>query len=69
MVMECNVTFSGKNTMQYTDEWCIIGLYTWNPYNFINQCHPKKFNKKNLKSIIGKTFKKLKRIGKQYLYD
>ena len=25
--------------------WCIIELYTWNLYNFINQCHPNKFNK------------------------
>ena len=24
--------------------WCIIELYTWNPYNLINQCHPNKFN-------------------------
>ena len=26
--------------------WCIIELYPWNLYNFINQCHPNKFNKK-----------------------
>ena len=28
-----------------------IELYTWNLYNFINQCHPIKFNKKEKKSV------------------
>ena len=31
--------------------WCIIELYTWNLYNFINQCHPNKFNNKFLKKL------------------
>ena len=26
--------------------WCIIELHTWNQYDFLNQCHPNKFNKK-----------------------
>ena len=26
--------------------WCIIELYTWNLYNFINQCHPNRLYKK-----------------------
>lgn len=25
--------------------WCLIELYTWNLYNFINQCHLNTFNK------------------------
>ena len=25
-------------------KWCIIELYTWNLYDFINQCYPNKFN-------------------------
>lgn len=24
--------------------WCIIEMYPWNLYNFINQCHPNEFN-------------------------
>ena len=24
---------------------CVVGLCTWNLYNFANQCHPTKFNK------------------------
>ena len=31
------------NTMH---SWCVIELYTWNLYHFINQCHPNKFNLK-----------------------
>ena len=26
-------------------QWCIVEVYTWNLYNFINQHHPTKFNK------------------------
>ena len=26
--------------------WCVTGLYTWNPNNFISQCHPNKFSEK-----------------------
>ena len=26
--------------------WCIIELYPWNWYDFINQCHSNQFNKK-----------------------
>ena len=32
-------------THNTTYRWCIIESYTWNWYNFINQCHPNKFNK------------------------
>ena len=44
MVMEGDLTWGGEHTIRYTDD--VIGLYTWKLYNFINQCHPKKFNKK-----------------------
>ena len=30
--------------------WCVIELYTWNVCNFVNQCHPNKFNKVFLKA-------------------
>ena len=26
--------------------WCVVELYTWSLYDFINQCHPNKFNEK-----------------------
>ena len=29
-----------------------IELYPWNLYNFINQCHPNKFNKEINKMVI-----------------
>ena len=31
--------------------WYTIELYTWHLYNFINQCHSNKFNKKFKKSM------------------
>ena len=36
--------------------WCVTELYTWNLDGFINQCHPNKVNKSNLK-INGTCFK------------
>ena len=40
--MEGDLPLGGEHTIC---RWCIIELYTWNPYNFISQCHPNKFNK------------------------
>ena len=40
-----------KHTIQFADN---VELYTWNLYNFINQCHPSKFNKIFLKEKINK---------------
>ena len=34
--------------------WCIIDLYTWNLYNFINQCHHNKCNFKKFNPFIVK---------------
>ena len=31
--------------------WHITELYTWNLYNFVNQCHPNKFDLKNIFKI------------------
>ena len=43
MVTEEVLTLGGGPTIQYTDD-VLIELYTWNLYNFINHCHPNKFN-------------------------
>ena len=32
--------------------WCILELYTWNLYNFTNQCLPNTFNKKTFQCIV-----------------
>ena len=37
------------HNMMYT--WCIVELYPWNLYHFINQCHPNKVNKNFLSSL------------------
>ena len=36
--------------------WCVVELCTWSLYNFVCQCHPNKFNKKE-KIKIFKKFK------------
>ena len=41
-------------------KWCIIDLYTWNLYNFINQCCLSKFNK-NIKERKEKKRKERKK--------
>ena len=43
--MEGDLTLGGEHTMQYTDDIFILELYTWNVYNFINQCQLNEFNK------------------------
>ena len=45
MVTEAALTLGGEHTMQYTDDIFILELYTWNVYNFINQCQLNEFNK------------------------
>ena len=37
--------------------WCNIKLCTWNLYNFINQCHPNKFNTNKTHFLNGKISK------------
>lgn len=37
--------------------WFIIDSYTWNSHNFIDQCHPNKFNFKKVKLEYFKKFK------------
>ena len=39
-------------TLNTIYRWCIIKLYTWNLYNFINQHYPNKFNKNFLETYI-----------------
>ena len=39
---------------QCSIRWCIIELNSWNPYNFINQCHPNTFDKKYDQCILVK---------------
>ena len=41
--MEGDLTWGGKHSIQYTDD--VLKNYTPETYNFINQCHPNKFNK------------------------
>ena len=41
------VTWPGVVSRVY--RWCVIELNTLSLYNFINQCHPHKFNLKRLK--------------------
>ena len=38
------LTWGGERNLLY--RWCVIELYSWNLYNFINQYHPNKFNNK-----------------------
>ena len=47
--MEGDLTSGGEHRIQYT-HGVIIELYTPNLYNFINQCHPNKFNEKEKKN-------------------
>ena len=49
MVLEGDLTWGDKHTIQYIDN---IEFYTLNLYNCINQCHSNKFNKKNKMLII-----------------
>ena len=49
MVTEGNLTLGGEHNTVY--RWCVIELYAWNLYNFINQCHPntlKNFKEKKI---------------------
>ena len=47
-------SFTGWWTHNAIHKWCIIELYAWNLYNFINQSYPNKFNLKNVNEIEGK---------------
>ena len=40
---------------------CVVELYTWNLYNFVNQCHSNKFSKKGKqrKKVVCSYHKKL----------
>ena len=49
MVMEGDLTWDGEHTIY---RWCIIEVYHWNLYNFINQCHSNKFNFKKGKKTF-----------------
>ena len=54
-----NVEFS-EHTIQHTSD--VIELYTWNLYNFINQCHPNKFNK-NWEKEVSDMRKRIKHLA------
>ena len=45
MVKGGDLTLGDEHTIQRTDD-VLIGPYTWNLCNVINQCHPDKFNLK-----------------------
>ena len=47
--MEGDLTCGGEHTIH---RWCIIKVYTWNLYNFINQWHPNKCNKKEQEGFL-----------------
>ena len=40
---------------------CFLEMYTWNPYSFVNQCHPNKEQKETKKEKKGKEGRKKRR--------
>lgn len=50
-VPQCDLSCMPVNT-QYIIQTMCIHLCSWNPYNFINLCHPNRFNKIFKKEII-----------------
>ena len=61
MVMEGDLTSSGKHTIQYT----AVELNTWNLYNFTNQCHLNKFNLKKKNAEL----KKIANLKRPHKYN
>ena len=45
-MMEGDFTWGGEHNTVY--RWFVAGLCTWSLYNFVKQCHPNKFNKKEI---------------------
>ena len=40
------------HNVMHVYRWCIIKLYTWNLYNFINQCQANEFKEKSIMGLV-----------------